>query len=239
MPRRHFDDDDDFDDDDRPGRRESETGGGGMAVWLFVSLGLGALVVVGVITVLVVSRKKDREADTVRNPPPPSLPLPTTQDTRPAPQPVDLQPAPKPEVPPPQPKPKELGPLPEFKPLALKGNVMRTKPPVVVPPRGQPGANWNKAIGTWRRDPIVVDLRGLPAELELRKDFTAQATHIRANDTVIHDMMVEVQIDQGDRLALALHVERGQYYYSFRVKPDGTMVLQFSGREDVVYVRVK
>jgi hypothetical protein len=238
MPRRR--DDDDFDDyDDRPSRREPEAGGGGMAVWLFVSLGLGAMVVVGVITVLVASRKKDREDDTVRNPTPPSLTAPAPQDPRSAPQPVDLQPAPRPEDQSPKPKPKELPPPPEFKPLELVGNVMRTKPPAVAPPRGRPGANWEKAIGTWRRDPLGADPRGFPAELEFRKDFTAQAINIRAKDTVIHDMMVEVQIDQGDRLSLALHVERGQYYYSFQVKPDGTLVLQFPGRPDTVYTRVK
>jgi len=51
MPRRQ--DDDDFDDDEyMPRKRAAETGGGGMVAWLFIALGVGGAIVVGVIVLL-------------------------------------------------------------------------------------------------------------------------------------------------------------------------------------------
>jgi hypothetical protein len=141
------------------------------------------------------------------------------------------EPAPTPPV-----KPEPAAAVPQLPPPI--GPITRTKPPATAP-RGRPGENWDKAIGTWRRE-LDVDKSGYPLELEMRKDFTARSLIVhRDGRHVIHETLVEVLIDQNDRLSLILHIERGQYSYSFTLHPDGKMILHGIRDEELVFVRVK
>jgi hypothetical protein len=119
-----------------------------------------------------------------------------------------------------------------------KGPVNRTKPAAEAP-RGRPGENWEKLIGTWRREPIAGQ-EGWPVELDFRADFTATSRVIRRDGShSVHETRVEVQGDAGDRVSVVLHLERGRYFYSFTANANGTLTLMGIGGADVDFVRVK
>lgn len=104
-------------------------------------------------------------------------------------------------------------------------------------PRGNPGANWKKAVGAWRRTDGE-DEDDCPTEIEFRDDFSARVTRVRPTQTIIHETLVEVRDDADDRLSLVLHHEKGESHYSFRTRPDGTLVFDHR-KGGFTFVRVK
>jgi hypothetical protein len=131
----------------------------------------------------------------------------------------------------PQPRPQPKGDSPKSDPA-------RPKPPDFAP-QGNPGTNWAKAIGTWQREVPANDPNaGYPYQLEFRKDLTATAIWNRQDGPAPQEMRVEVRDDRGDSLMLVLHVPMGTYSYSFKVKPDGMLVLD-DWKSGLAFKRVK
>jgi len=95
------------------------------------------------------------------------------------------------------------------------------------PPLGATGANWEKAIGTWQREPAGENDTNYPYQFEFRRDLTALFTRLNS-DGVPQAIAARVEVfnDQGDSLAMRLHVTRGTYAYWFKLPPDGTLVLK-------------
>ena len=207
-PRDDEDDDDDL--DYRPSRRETK-GRGGFSLALGVGLGVGALVVVAVI-VIFVARSRQTEA------------MRAERDAV-----VAAEAMREAEV-------ARSRPLTPPQDMPPRENILRSKPAAKAP-RGRPGANWQKAVGTWRREQPKDDPGQFPGEFEFRKDFTARAQHNRPKDTVIHEALVEVQYDEGESLSLTLHIENGEYNYPLKLKSDGTLILDRSPA--LTFVRVK
>lgn len=111
----------------------------------------------------------------------------------------------------------------------------RPRPHDFPPPRVS-GQNWGKVVGTWQR-PAAHD--GYPHSFDFRPDRSVTMTRVNFDGTPkSHEAVAEVHIDEAETLSLILHVQMGTYSYSFRVKPDGTLVLH-DGKDGLVFARVK
>jgi hypothetical protein len=101
------------------------------------------------------------------------------------------------------------------------------RPPTIAPhSRGTPGANWAKVAGaTWQREPAAKDDTGYPYLFEFREDLTARTIHVGPDGKPQpREGWVEVTLDRDDELTLVQHAFTGPNTYSFRLKPDGTLV---------------
>ena len=103
----------------------------------------------------------------------------------------------------------------------------------------KPRSNWEKAIGTWVREPGPQDQGGSPYRFEFRNDLTALT--VRTNfdgQPQQREGRVEVLADHGTRLMLRMEVPGGTISYTFRFKPDATLVLD-SGEGELAFTRPK
>lgn len=105
------------------------------------------------------------------------------------------------------------------------GAEMRATRPVPAASPGNPGENWEKVVGAWRREPQGRDDKGYPFRFEFAPDFTAAVTRI-GSEGVRETLRgrVRVEEDRDDRLRMIFIFTNGFHTYRFQVTADGTLI---------------
>jgi hypothetical protein len=105
------------------------------------------------------------------------------------------------------------------------GAGMRPTRPAPPASHGNPGENWEKVVGTWRREPRGRDDAGYPFRFEFAPDFTAAVTRI-GSEGVRETLRgrVRVEEDRDDRLRVIFSFTTGFHTYRFQLLADGTLL---------------
>ena len=98
------------------------------------------------------------------------------------------------------------------------------------PPFGTPVGNWQKALGTWVRQPTGPDDTAVPYRFEFFRNMTAQVTRLLPDGSIqSRYFQVDVLVDERDQLAVRFRDQEPVFTFQFTLDSGRTIVLRGTG----------